>query len=73
MATSKHLHLQQLSLVWVSSWFQLQAPLSLTSLGSFLRLGAGISAWKSYDGLHATFGNKRIGKEENNHPLLLKK
>eukprot|EP00435_Cladocopium_sp_Y103_P037337 s2143_g9.t2 len=28
-------------------------PLSLNSLGSFLRLGAGISAWKSYDGVHA--------------------
>ncbi|CAE7507426.1 unnamed protein product [Symbiodinium sp. CCMP2456] len=27
-------------------------PLSLASLGAFLRLGAGISAWKSYDGLH---------------------
>ncbi|CAJ1343080.1 unnamed protein product, partial [Effrenium voratum] len=27
--------------------------LSLSSLGAFLRLGAGISAWKSYDGLHA--------------------
>eukprot|EP00434_Breviolum_minutum_P024228 symbB.v1.2.021393.t1/scaffold1840.1/size99223/7 len=31
----------------------LEAPLSLASLGSFLRLGAGISAWKSYDGIHA--------------------
>ncbi|CAE7241848.1 unnamed protein product [Symbiodinium microadriaticum] len=27
-------------------------PLSLASLGAFLRLGAGLSAWKSYDGLH---------------------
>ena len=34
-----------------SSWAEV--PLSLNSLGSFLRLGAGISAWKSYDGVHA--------------------
>eukprot|EP00439_Symbiodinium_sp_Y106_P066920 s1592_g10.t11 len=27
-------------------------PLSLASLGAFLRVGVGISAWKSYDGLH---------------------
>ncbi|CAK9099404.1 unnamed protein product [Durusdinium trenchii] len=31
----------------------LPVPLSLASLGSFLRLGAGLSAWKSYDGVHA--------------------
>ena len=34
-----------------SSWTEV--PLSLNSLGSFLRLSAGISAWKSYDGVHA--------------------
>lgn len=28
------------------------APLCLESLGSFLQLAAGISAWKSYDGVH---------------------
>ena len=34
--------------------FDTTEALSLDSLGSFLRLGAGISAWKSYDGLHAS-------------------
>eukprot|EP00439_Symbiodinium_sp_Y106_P066914 s1592_g10.t10 len=31
-------------------------PLSLASLGAFLRVGVGISAWKSYDGLHMVEG-----------------
>eukprot|EP00439_Symbiodinium_sp_Y106_P066894 s1592_g10.t8 len=31
-------------------------PLSLASLGAFLRVGVGISAWKSYDGLHMPRG-----------------
>ncbi|CAE7349984.1 unnamed protein product [Symbiodinium natans] len=31
-------------------------PLSRESLGAFLRLGAGLSAWKSYDGLHMPRG-----------------
>ncbi|CAK0855019.1 unnamed protein product, partial [Prorocentrum cordatum] len=39
-----------------AGWRQRRAPapaeLSPASLGSFLRLGAGISAWKSHDGTH---------------------
>ena len=38
--------------------------LSLRSLGRFLRLSVGISAWKSYDGQHAPLGLRSSAGED---------